>query len=398
MDLYKITDTNETRIINFYLYISAALIMFLFTYYSGNIVDMTTLVFYNIFILSSVFLAALSDINSNSKSSKLFLIAACFLIFFVFGFRNFTAIDDPSYIRIFNNVKFYGWFSNFKTSTMEPGYLFINDIVGKLTDDYFYMQIVNAVIPISLLYTLLNKLKDRINISMSIFLFLTLIYFQMLAVGLLRMFIAIMIVLHAYLYLVNKKYKKYVLCIILAALFHYSALFLLILLYYFITKNNKSKTFISISFFSIPVLFWVIVKFIVPFLGKRYAQYANIGVFQFNISSFDTVPLLFVLIYFHKKIEENFVNYFEVFISIFSLSFILSFYSSMVSLGRLIFYANTSLVILAPLIHRSLEDRKYKIIFSGIIIFYGFLYLYVTQLTLDTHIPFLFPYENIFMR
>jgi len=37
-----------------------------------------------------------------------------------------------------------------------------------------------------------------------------------------------------------------------------------------------------------------------------------------------------------------------------------------------------------------------KIAFYAVVVLYGFLYVYWTQFSLEYHIPFLFPYRNVF--
>ena len=60
---------------------------------------------------------------------------------------------------------------------------------------------------------------------MAVFLLSTMIYFQMLAVSLVRMFIALSIVFNAMYYIPQRDTKKYISLVLLASTFHYSALY-----------------------------------------------------------------------------------------------------------------------------------------------------------------------------
>ncbi|WLR49053.1 EpsG family protein [Halobacillus litoralis] len=357
----------------------------------------STYVFYVIVILGSTFFAALA---SQSKSSLMFdvnLFFSFLILFFVLGFRNYSGIDDDSYIRIFYEVSNQGWLSRFMQTTMEPGYLMLNAAVSLFTDNYIYMQLLSSLIPLSLFFFVFKRHKKDINLPMAVFLLSTILYFQVLSVGLVRMFIAIGIVFFSFYYLSRNETKKYVTIIIIASLFHYSALFMLTLTYISNKKsweNNRYKKFILLAVIFTPMVFFIISYLFIPFMGARYAIYGNIDDVNFSLSSLSTLPLLFFLLLHNNNKEIKKIT--SLFITIFALNSILSFYGSILPMGRLIFYTNIALFIVAPMISRYLKKDLWKLIFNGAIILYAYLYVYRTQFTLESHIPNLFPYQNIF--
>ena len=83
----------------------------------------------------------------------------------------------------------------------------------------------------------------------------------------------------------------------------------------------------------------------VPLLGSRYSEYGNIGSFSLDVSSFDTIPLLVLLLMNMKRIPERNLNQYRLLLAIFALSSIMSIYSSMILLGRLIYYANSAFFV-----------------------------------------------------
>ena len=357
--------------------------------------------YYLMVILGAVASAAIAQQCKSKLGYYIFIAISFIILFFTLGFRDLSAIDDAAYARIFNNIYQNGWVEYSKSSGMEIGYLILNSLVSKFTNDYFHMQVLTTFIQLLLFYNAFIRNKDRINLSMAVFLLSTMFYFQMLSVGLMRMCIAIGIVMNAYSYIERKDYKKYIGFILIAGLFHYSSLFMLVLAYLAIDKQNMSKKgkYFLISFFVLtPVVFTIVGRILIPLMGNRYAQYANMGNLKISLSSFDTVPILLLLLFYHKHVSSKNKSYYYLSIVIFTLSSILSFYSSMISLGRLIFYANIGLYIAAPLVSRALRGKQDKMIFDGIIIFYGFIYVYTTQFMLKEHIPYLFPYFNIFFQ
>ncbi|MUV37172.1 hypothetical protein JNUCC1_00978 [Lentibacillus sp. JNUCC-1] len=385
----------ETDVFVVYLYIITAVILCV------ALPDeyLNTMLYYIAVVLSAVMFAGLAQSSKTSLFFNVYAFLSFAVLFFTYGFRRFSAIDDSSYIKIFNYVSQDGWFDYFLNSTMEPGYLILNNIVALFTEDYLYMQLVTSFIPLFLFYYGFKKYRYMISLPTAVFLLSTMLYFQMLSVALVRMFIAISIVFIAFDYIPKRKPIKYFLLIFLASLFHYSAFFMIILVYFAINKSNLSKKAsrsYNILFITAPILFIFVSEFIVPLLGSRYTKYGSIDGVSISISSFSTVPLLILLLFYYKKFYGKQQLYFKLFLTVYALSIIISLFGSMVNLGRLIFYSYTAFILGAAMVSKLLSRDSKKLLYSSIIIVYGFLYVYTTQFTLEHHVSYLFPYRNIF--
>lgn len=378
-----------------YVYIISAIIVCV----ALPVEHLSTALYYIAVILIAVMFAGLAQNSKTSFFFNLYLFLSFLVLFFTYGFRDFSAIDDGAYIRIFNNVLEVGWIEYFFNSTMEPGYLIINQIVGFITSDYLYMQLITSLIPLSLFYIGFKKYRNIISLPMAVFFLCTMLYFQMLSVALVRMFIGISIVFVAFDYVPKREPIKYVFSILLASMFHYSAFFLMFLTYFTINKENLSKkvtrTYLFL-FFSSPFIFMIIATYLVPWLGKRYSNYSIVEGINISLSTFTTIPPLILLLLFYQKFEGKDQLYFKLFTIVYAVSIIISLFGSMVNLGRLIFYSYAAFILGVSMVGKLLEKDSKKLLFTGIMIPYGFLYVYVTQLTLDHHIPYLFPYKNLF--
>ncbi|QUG40595.1 EpsG family protein [Psychrobacillus sp. INOP01] len=359
----------------------------------------STAFYYTALILSAVMFAGIAQRCKTTFFLNVFMGISFLVLFFNLGFRNYSGIDDESYINIFLDVSQNGWFSKFQQSTMEPGYLILNQLVSLFTENYLYMQLTSSFIPLFLFYYGFKKYRNLISIPMAVFLLCTFLYFQILSVGLVRMFIAMSIVFNAFYYIPQRNIKRYVLLIIIASLFHYSALFMLVLTYFALNKDNlskRTKRFVVIGFVATPFIYIAIANYLVPLMGSRYSNYGTVDSLSLGLSSFDTFPILLLLFLFHKKFSNEKADYFKIFLAIYALSCIISFYSSMVSLGRLIFYANLGFFLATSMVSKYLNRNSKKLVFHAVIVLYGFLYVYRAQFTLVEHIPNLFPYQNIF--
>lgn len=380
-----------------YFFIFTAFMMSYFLTYP----HLKTAIFYCTVVLLAVTFASFAEHTKNPVLFHFFVFLSFFSLFFTFGFRNFSAIDDSSYIGIFNGVSAIGWLEYFKLSTIEPGYLILNHFVAYFTENYIYMQLISSFIPLAVFYYGFVKHKDYISLPYSVFLLCSMLYFQMLAVALVRMFIAISIIFVALWCLPKYQPFRYILLVLLATSFHYSAFFMIILVYFAINKKNLSKKtsrFYTILFLLTPVFFIFISRFVVPLLGNRYQRYGTIKEITLQPSMFTTLPLILLLLLYYKKFKPKEQQYFKLFLFVYSLSIIISIFGGMVGLGRLIFYSYAAFVAAVAMVIKFIRFQTSKFIFSFIIIFYGFLYVFYTQFTNISHIDHLFPYNNIFFN
>lgn len=385
-----------TRTVILYLYI----LMLCFSLLLLPEIHRSTGFFYTFVIIGAIIFSYLAQKSKSSIFFNINLFISFLFLFLILGLRDISGIDDPVYSRIFYEVNSFGWIEKFKTSTLEPGYLILNRIVGVFTNDYIYMQLISSLIPLAIFYISFKKYKKSIDISFAVFLLSTMIYFQILSVGLVRMFIAVSIIFKGLYYIPLKDTRKFFAHVLIASLFHYSAMFMSILIYFAIDNKSlskKAKRFIIIAFLVTPIIFIFVSSYVVPLLGARYSIYGNAGNFTLNIWDFSTIPLLLIILYFYRQKDGVTHDYFLVGFSLLAMTSVLSIYGSLVSFGRLIYYTNSSLFIVAPMVGQNIKKSSVKrILFYFVIIVYCIMYLYRTQFLLDSHIPNLFPYRSIF--
>ena len=353
-----------------------------------------TLLLYMGVILVGAFFAAWAQVVPERRISSILLLIAFFGVFFVFAFRDATAIDDKSYLRMFNNVRQNGVIGYYNGGGgVEIGYIALLWLIGLFSDEYVAVQIVTAIVPFLLFYISFLKLKKEISWFVSFYLFCTCFYFQMLAVNLSRMFIAVSIIVFAINYLLKDKKKAFCICVLIAALFHISSLFLLILLFFSGTVNRIEKRRWLLYFGSIAVLL-IISLLIVPLMSDRYDIYSNIKFDSNSIFSHLTrIPLVLLFAFFEQYVRDetakkkikmmHYVFIFAVFIDLSGL---------LISFGRLVFFFDMFFVFGISMLYKKI-GRIPQILMLAILCFYGGLYVYVTQFT--THMANLFPYNNI---
>lgn len=323
------------------------------------------------------------DKESKFKLNKIFWSLSILTLIITMGFRSIgVGIDDYAYNRIFNNVITHGPITEFLQTTMEPGYLILNYIIGLFTKDFQAVLLITSCIPIMLYYKAIEYERKNVNLFLAVFLFGALMYLYFF--GIIRLFIAASIVTYALRFVFEKKNIKYVFFVLLATSFHYSAIFMLFLLYFSMEKEENPRKISSIILLvvvAMPIIIIVVSQVIFPSMGDRYQGYTTINSFKLSIDQFDKLPITLLALFLYKDLVKLNKNA-KIYITLCALTTVISIYSTVVAIGRIQWYLNFSICILLPLSVRAINKNKlykfWNILFVPIIICYGILYSYQT--------------------
>lgn len=146
----------------------------------------------------------------------------CFALFaFLSGFRApYIGNDTEEYLRIFREVN-SGLYDN-SESRYEIGYLWLNQILGNFSDN---SQIIFIATSLFIYYSFGRFILKYSKFPwLSLFLFLTYGFFSF-SITVVRQSIAIAILLFSYDYILKNKFIKFLGLVILATLFHSTAVF-----------------------------------------------------------------------------------------------------------------------------------------------------------------------------
>lgn len=129
--------------------------------------------------------------------------------------RDYESYEEMFYLHIYTNNP---------GLVIEPGYLIIYDIVASFSEHFYWVTILTAIIQFVFFYLGIRKFQ---YFTLSLFFFLMSMEGWAFTVNGMRQGIAACIFCYALTFLLNKKYWLYVSLIIVASLFHVSALILL---------------------------------------------------------------------------------------------------------------------------------------------------------------------------
>ena len=361
------------------------------------VADRVTMCFYVAATTLAVFFAWLAQPGRNVTLRLWPLGISLMISFFVLGFRE-SGLDDEKYMTHFYHIRAFGMTEFFRFSTMEPGYIFLSAMIGKTGCEYFTAQLVFTLIPLLVFYLGFVRLRSMISLPMAVLLLYSTFYFLILAVALVRMFIAISLVFYAMIYLWEMKPLKYAAMILVAATFHYSAAIFLPLVFFGLNKNTMLfhwKKVCAALLIVLPLLVFLIPATLIPSMGERYEAYEDAEVRFSAFSLFSKSAVFIAAAGLLNSVPKEFKNAYLLG-TILLFFAIVSYLFSGGILGRCIFYGNLGFFFCFPLLCRHGSTAVQRLCVGIGIILFAFSFLEVTQWSLEFHQDILFPYRNIF--
>lgn len=291
-----------------------------------------------------------------------------FILILFIGLRYDVGADYLSYEKIFYYIK-----DNADLPiAIEPGYSMLNQLVSCLGGNFVCITLAVAFLQLFFFFKAIKKFEYK---KFAIFFFL--VSFLGLIVNEMRQYIAVMIFFYSLRYIYNKCFLKYLLFVLLAGLFHYSALALIPL--YFIL-NIKLSSFLYVISYLVLLVITSFIHFDGVLLSllslSGYSDYLNSDFIEAT-SLNGGLGFLFknilggIILYNYKKCLERFDNYRIYFNLYFMFLLFRNLFFSIGILMRFTAYFQISEVIVYPLFIYSffLKDGKVMLPYFFIIAF-----------------------------
>lgn len=285
--------------------------------------------------------------TENEKVQYLFLVM--FALWILVGMRNVLYGRDT-----------FGYVMEFRESTFlslndiaEPGFKVLCYIVRSITDNYHVYLMVTSFSTIVAMYKLMRRYFSysyEILAAICIYVLLGILAFNMAA---LRQSIALSLGIFAFIYADGGKWKKYLLCVGIAYLFHNSS-FILLLIYplRYIDARRYGLIAVSATFAIGVIASGTIVSFLQSYLPMedRFAQYGTMYESSQNYTGFALQLILVLVAYLRRdyiklpsKTKNLFFNMAYIGLAVQSLTM------SLAELYRVSFYFCVFDIVLVPL-------------------------------------------------
>lgn len=345
------------------------------------------------YILFVAIIMTLLILNSAIKpNANIFQILAFGLIVFFVGFRFETGYDWAMYRNFFEYNTFH--------SGIEFGYVFLIKILRYFFNDYQSLFLFTALMTYIFIYLGIKKYTIHTSIALALFLLIPGFFLNSLTI--IRQELAIAITFYAFSFLVEKKYSKYLLLMIIAFSIHYSvaiAFFTHLVIWYFAPKI-KYNYFYFIVIFSLFFLNFNIGSLVYYFAqGARYEFYQSgesVSILKIFILNF----LSLFYVYFSRKIVNKSVyNIYIVAFVVVNVVY-LNLFSSVIALSRIAYYFKIFEIVLVAQLLFIFDKKARVLILLFIVLFYSTLFVSALKFDMaETRTENnLIPYKNFFFK
>lgn len=336
-------------------------------------------------------------VENQSKRIKfkyhLFAFLAFLIPFLIMALRSYSVGTDTSgtYYQIYQK-SLYG-----SSGIRDIGYYFINRIGKLLFGNYRGVLIITSCIICFIAYKMIFNESKNPLFSTYLF-FVTNVYF--ISMNMIRQSIATMIFVISIKYIREKKFIKYLICILIATSIHAIATLYLPLYLINIKKYDLKKIIILIIILSIfshqlsPFIINILnsSNYFRQYFSSYFTSAYNVGQVNFY-SLIISIFILILIILGYKKGKNNFN--FKIMSTMSALSFLFLSYSKYIPLSqRLSFLMSYPLFIYLPEMVNFVDSRLLKFLNKyGILIGYT-IYMIMTVFVMHYHA--VVPYKSMF--
>lgn len=313
----------------------------------------------------------------------LFIVAIILAPVIISTIRYNVGTDYESYQKLFGTVNALRESGQtFTYIPTEPLFFVINYIAGWISKNGFWMVLfASSAVLHTFIVLSLDRLGKKVWMPLGLFVFYMMFFANSLNIT--RQMIAAAIVLYGITYLLEKNFKKYIIFVLIATMFHMTALFSLSFLILVVDFNKLSKRtqyIVLMTLFLFPILFPLLLNLAaqIPLLYRKLANYiAEFNGFGLGFI-IDLLPLLIPVTVYRKELLANKKD-FNLFINlaVFSIPVRMLGYTQ-IWFSRIIYYITIVLVILIPRIYVEIKKKRDPkidlIVIIAIGLFYYFFY------------------------
>lgn len=340
-----------------------------------------------------------------TRFTAYFFLTLTFLpIILLYGLRFDVGTDYAGYVEIYKisrTASFSEYLNGFRDGSpfyyFEPGYYLINKVGGYLFDNEHSAFLLTGLLVFFLLNRTFTVYKNQISFGMAIYIYLMTQF--MYALNGVRFAIASIIILYGYKYIIASKPFRYLACVIVACLFHKTAM-LCIVFYFLKDFSNYKFNFIRNILFYLCIIFTPVLSKIGLLFAKsipafsRYFMVYNLDTSQGSLvylwRILPTLLPLMLLAYIYRKSLSGQSVLIRILMCRIALLYLGYYY---VYLSRLDRFSWVTEIILVPLFLKKISNtaqRRLLTLYFLLWYFFVFFVYYVVQST-D-----LFPYQSIF--
>lgn len=295
-----------------------------------------------------------------------------------------------TYVNIFNNVLN----GRSKEAWGDYGYILLNKVVLIFTKDYAGIFIVTAIIFCGCMFLAIYRESD--DIAMSGYLLVCTGYYFNFLNGM-RQMLALAILMVSIKFIRENKFKKFMICVFIACLFHFSALTFIPA--YFIRKvniNKVSRFIIVVSVYASSRVLAVLIQKLV--MATKYGWYFTEKYVTQREGYVATLMSIAILVFVCLLEDDNENNKLYIDLQMIAVC-IQAFVGIIPQINRIGWYYGVSVIFLLPNVLTDKKKRNNKNMYTFIRVCVYILYFIYFIYTIGVNNSnMVLPYQTIFSR
>lgn len=221
-------------------------------------------------IIAVILIGILAD-NRKVDVSRFWIIIVSVILIVFLGLRGRNVgVDTSNYQDSFINALNKNAFND---TTIEPGFQFLQKGLRLFFSSPELAIFIYSTATVLFIMSTLWRYKNNISLFVAFAFYVGIFYFQ--AMNLLRIYLAAAFILWNYDYLLENKYKKFALVILLTSMLHYSSLVMLLPIGLLLLYQRNPKIALLASVVTFAMLLPLTAHFENYIIIARYAAYAD---------------------------------------------------------------------------------------------------------------------------
>lgn len=268
-----------------------------------------------VFIIETILCALIGKLEKYKKLQIFLCIIVVLIISILGGARDTTIGTDvgvygESFFNTALNYTKFSAYSNYVNSDI--GYLMINYIVSRFSSDLNVFFFISQLIINTLFFSTMYKYRKDIPLWLSMLSYLTLYYCR--TFDYLRQAFSLAIIFFSLRYIEQEKIMKYIVCILIASLFHASAIIAISFYFiYKILKDDKKRLIFMYITTSVTIVVVICLPFLMEILynldilSYRYYRYLSVFAKEYSgINIVDTfLRVILIILYLVQASKLN---------------------------------------------------------------------------------------------
>lgn len=329
-------------------------------------------------VIIAAYLAQKTGENRVIKS--IFIFAVFTIMVLLPGLRDSSVgTDTNSYAYYFelNRIPITDML-NWDALTEEPGYFLITIIARFVSDQYWALLVVIAIVAV--LCHMISIYKFSLNPVFSLFVFITLGYYTFFFNGA-RQGIACAIYTLSFGALLKGNFWKYAIWVLIASLFHKTAIIALPLYFLFRMKFSLKLLLMMAGIAILGVLAFDSILQLGIYISVRYAIYEKLHATGAQLLTIFYVALCLFFLIFRSFVSSEDRNSYDTFLNMFMLGslvyVIIMFSEGYVELTRIAVYFHIASIFLWPIIFRNIRSFISKLFLGAGLVSGHLAYYYI---------------------